>query len=699
MGAKRRDTTRQRTAPRFVLGFLLLAIIIAAGGYLYYSHYQRNYQAEIGNQLSAIGQLKADQLASWRTERLGDATSLSLNNTFAALVGRGLSAAGDPQAEKDLLAWLAIYREIYADYDEIRLLGPDGATGLSVPSPAPPLPSAVTQHLPEVLESGRIAFVDFYLESSDRSVHLTILVPIGGSQDGSHALGIVALRIDPTIYLYPLIARWPTPSSTAETLLVRRDGEDALFLNELKFMQDAALNLRIPLTSGDVPAVMAALGETGLVEGVDYRGVRVIADVRAVPDSPWFMVARMDLAEVYAPLQERLWQTVAIVGLALLGTGAGLAFISRHREARLYRDRASTAEALHALATRHEAILDSVPDIIMEVDNNKIYTWMNQPGRAFFGDDAIGHPASEFFSGEQKTYDAVQPLFDGDEGLIYVESWQRRRDGEKRLLAWWCRQLTDPAGNVTGALSTARDITDLRRAQEARELAAADLERSNKELEQFAYVASHDLQEPLRMVSSYVQLLAQRYEAQLDDKARKYIGYAVDGAVRMQQLIEDLLLYSRAGTRGGPLEPTDSLAALDGAVQNLAKAIEEKGASITHGDLPVVRADAPQLTQVFQNLLSNAVKFRGEAPPRIHVSAEDNGSVWTFSVRDNGIGIEPQYADRVFVIFQRLHTRQEYAGTGIGLAVCQRIIERHGGRIWFESEPGVGSTFYFTILK
>jgi light-regulated signal transduction histidine kinase (bacteriophytochrome) len=199
------------------------------------------------------------------------------------------------------------------------------------------------------------------------------------------------------------------------------------------------------------------------------------------------------------------------------------------------------------------------------------------------------------------------------------------------------------------------------------------------------------------MVSSYVQLLAQRYEGQLDDKAQKYIAYAVDGALRMQQLIEDLLVYSRAGARGGSLESVDSGSALAAAIQNLTKTIEESGAVITHDELPVVRANAPQLTQVFQNLLSNAIKFHGENPPRVHVSAEDKGHEWVFSVKDHGIGIDPQYKDRVFVIFQRLHTRQEYPGTGIGLAVCQRIVERHGGRVWFESEPGMGSTFYFSV--
>ncbi|MDP2268816.1 MAG: ATP-binding protein, partial [Deltaproteobacteria bacterium] len=227
----------------------------------------------------------------------------------------------------------------------------------------------------------------------------------------------------------------------------------------------------------------------------------------------------------------------------------------------------------------------------------------------------------------------------------------------------------------------------------------ADLERSNKDLEQFAYVASHDLQEPLRMVASYTQLLAQHYEGRLDEKAKKFMDYAVDGAVRMQRLINDLLTYSRITTQGKPLENTDTHALLGEAISNLATLIAEKRAVITNDNLPTVKADASQLMQVFQNLLANAIKFQGENVPHIHVSAQDKGREWIFAVRDNGIGIEMQYADRVFVIFQRLHTRQEYPGTGIGLAVCKRIVERHGGRVWFESEPGQGSTFFFTIMK
>ena len=242
-----------------------------------------------------------------------------------------------------------------------------------------------------------------------------------------------------------------------------------------------------------------------------------------------------------------------------------------------------------------------------------------------------------------------------------------------------------------------RDITERQRAEEKLKLTMADLARSNKDLEQFAYVASHDLQEPLRMVSSYTQLLARRYAGQLDAAANKYIAYAVDGANRMQRLIEDLLAYSRVGTRAKGFAPVDCAAVLDQALANLKASIEQSGAVVTHDPLPTVVHDKLLLVQLFQNLIGNAIKFHVEAPPRIHVSAEQKGDEWVLAVRDNGIGIDPQYAERIFTIFQRLHTNEEYAGTGIGLAICKKIVERHGGRIWVESHPGNGSTFCFTI--
>jgi PAS domain S-box-containing protein len=242
-----------------------------------------------------------------------------------------------------------------------------------------------------------------------------------------------------------------------------------------------------------------------------------------------------------------------------------------------------------------------------------------------------------------------------------------------------------------------RDITERNRVQQELTLKLEELARSNADLEQFAYVASHDLQEPLRMVISYTQLLARRYRGKLDASADEFVDFAVDGATRMQQLIQDLLSYSRLTIRGKELQFTETGVACNAALENLRESIKNANAEVSVGPLPTVLADATQLAQLFQNLIGNAIKYRNKRRPEIGVDARSNGNEWVFSVQDNGIGIEPQYFERVFQMFQRLHTRKDYSGTGIGLAICRKIVERHGGKIWVESQPGQGSTFLFTI--
>ncbi|GAB3735428.1 ATP-binding protein [Amycolatopsis oliviviridis] len=241
------------------------------------------------------------------------------------------------------------------------------------------------------------------------------------------------------------------------------------------------------------------------------------------------------------------------------------------------------------------------------------------------------------------------------------------------------------------------EVTDLERAQETIAVRTRELERSNSDLEQFAYVASHDLQEPLRKVASFCQLLQKRYQGKLDERGDQYIGFAVDGAKRMQALINDLLAFSRVGRRPGENVLLETGDLLDTALGNLEDAIAESGARVTHGDLPAVLGEKSLLTAVFQNLVGNAIKFRGEDPPEIEVSAERDGADWRFSVTDNGIGISDEYAERIFVIFQRLHGRGDYPGTGIGLALCRKIVEHHGGRVWLDTGVATGTRFCFTL--
>ncbi|PYT08716.1 MAG: hypothetical protein DMF49_04375, partial [Acidobacteria bacterium] len=246
-------------------------------------------------------------------------------------------------------------------------------------------------------------------------------------------------------------------------------------------------------------------------------------------------------------------------------------------------------------------------------------------------------------------------------------------------------------------LVLAAAVAERRRAEEVLGEKVLELGRSNANLERFAYVASHDLQEPLRMVSSFTELLARRYKGKLDADAEEFIHFTLEGARRMRQLIEDLLSYSRMGSKGRRLDPTDFEKALARALENLRHSIEESGGVVTHDPLPGLVADEAQVIQVFQNLVGNAIKFRGEEAPRVHVSAERNCNEWVLTVNDNGIGVDSRHFERIFIMFQRLHSRERYPGTGIGLAICKKIVEGHGGRIWVESEPGRGARFYFTF--
>jgi light-regulated signal transduction histidine kinase (bacteriophytochrome) len=293
-----------------------------------------------------------------------------------------------------------------------------------------------------------------------------------------------------------------------------------------------------------------------------------------------------------------------------------------------------------------------------------------------------------------------------ENGVAFVLDLTERKRVEEALrkahdeLEWRVLERTSELQQSNRRLAC--EVVERQRAEAVLAQRSQELARSNAELEQLAYVASHDLQEPLRMVASYMQLLEQQYTDRLDANAHEFIGFAVDGARRMQALIEDLLAYSRVGSSAKPLQPTDCAAVVQTVLRSLRMAIEESGAEIQCGTLPVVMGDAAQLTQLFQNLIANAIKFRGNQSPQIQLHAEPEdaeGAFWRFAVQDNGIGIAPEYFDRIFVMFQRLHSRSTYSGTGIGLAICKKIVERHGGRIWVESAFEKGSIFTFTLSR
>ena len=368
--------------------------------------------------------------------------------------------------------------------------------------------------------------------------------------------------------------------------------------------------------------------------------------------------------------------------------------------------RKQVEESVERLYHQNELVLNAAGEGIFGLDMQGKHTFVNPAAAQMLGytvNELIGrhsHTLWHYRKSDGSSYPVEEcPIYAAyKDGSVHHKDdevfW--RKDGTCFPVAYTSTPIIED-GNIVGAVVTFRDIRERKQAEEELNKLSDELARSNADLQQFAYTASHDLQEPIMVVAGFVKLLAKRYKGKLDEKADEFIEHAIDGTERMQVLIKDLLDYSRVGSTDKSFTPTDCLSVLDKAVFNLQIAIKESGAVITHDDLPTVTADSSQLARLFQNLISNAIKFCGKEAPKIHISAKQKEDEWIFSIKDNGIGIDPKFSEQIFVMFQRLHTKKEYPGTGIGLATCKKIIERHGGRIWVESEPGKGSTFFFVI--
>ena len=347
----------------------------------------------------------------------------------------------------------------------------------------------------------------------------------------------------------------------------------------------------------------------------------------------------------------------------------------------------------------NRSLIEASLDPLVTIGHDGKITDLNEATEQVTGysrDELIGTDFTNYFTEPEIAKEGYQEVF--KQGFISDYALEiQHKDGSIIPVLYNASVYQDESGKVIGVFAAARDVTTLKKAEIMLKLKIEELKRSNEELEQFAYVSSHDLQEPLRMITSYLQLLQRKYQGNLDDKADKYINFAVDGAVRMQNLIIDLLEYSRVDTGDDEPGSIDCKFILNKVLFDIKAVIKENNATISHDPLPEVMADSTQIVQVFQNLIINGIKFHGEEAPKIHISAEKIANEWVFSVQDNGIGIDQQYSERIFEIFKRLNSRDRYPGTGMGLAICKKIVERHGGRIWVESKLGKGSTFYFTL--
>jgi PAS domain S-box-containing protein len=875
-----RSTDEPKAArPPYVVAliFVLLSSGILIVGYVYHRNFERQYRTEIENVLASITDLKVSELAHWREEHLADAAQFYGNTAFSGLAERSLRIPGDVNARTSILAWFRQVRE--ADrYDRISLYDASLVERLSSPNGLEPADSLFLRYAAIAMRSHEVVFQDFYRDEHTDRVFLSILIPIVDARNSNRIIGMITMRIDPDKYIYPLLKRWPTPSRTAETLLIRKEENAALFLNRVRFNTDAALKLRIPLDSTDVPAVKAALGQSGIVEGRDYRGVPVIADVHAVPDSPWFLVARIDLSEVYAPLHERSRITILLMCVMFIGAASGFALLWRRQNVRFYKDQ--------YLAERERTWLHDV----IAWSLNEIYVIDPQTLRFKFANAGaqrnIGYSASELTEltpvdiapeYTEKTFRAMlRPLFTGEQGLLVIEAVHRRKDGSRYPVESHLQLVERPEGKVCLVIVT--DITERKRAESElrryvnqlsvinrldrvisstfdieevydtlvvemqqlfqfdrtslltlneqgtewqivkqwtsgepalmpkvwrkvegsvvewlllnkrtlvekrigeqetwpeNELLAKEgidsrvvvplivrgkvigamtlaskkpdaykkgdvevlesladqvgismhnammynkvgeyaatlekrvkertgqLEAANKELEAFSYSVSHDLRAPLRSIDGFSQIVTEEYSNKLDAEGRRILNVIRSNTQKMGELITDLLDLSRVTRDEMKTVRVDMATLANSVFREIASPDVQRKYSLSIEALPDAYGDPSLLRQVWRNLISNAIKFTATKDVRrIDIGTRSEDGMTVYSIRDSGVGFDPQYTHKLFGVFQRLHTTEEFEGTGVGLAIVQRIVHRHGGRVWAEGRIGEGATFYFAL--
>jgi PAS domain S-box-containing protein len=505
-----KEAATTRTSYVLFLIFIIMTISIMAIGYYYYRHYEQQYRLEIERQLSAIAELKTDELVHYRNDRFSDASILYKNASFSFLVRRFFIAPNNPEIKNQLQDWLGKYQFHYR-YDRVFLLDARRIERLSIPEAREPIAAMISQRSAEILRSREIYFEDFYRNEHNNKIYLTILVPVLDETDSSRVLGIVGFNINPEDYLYLLINRWPAPSQTAEAILVRRDGNNALFLNELRFQKNTALTLQSPLTNVNMPAVKAVLGTKGSVEGIDHRGVPVLANVRHIPGSPWFLVVRMDISEIYAPMRERAWQMIFSIIILLIGTGAGVGLVWRNQRVRFYREKFQAAEALRITEEKYRRLIEVLPDgVVVHSEGRIIYA--NPSTAKIIGAESpeklIGTPVMDFVHPDDREIVMNRIKQSLSEGSVAPTTEERfiRLDGT--LLTAEVSGVPISYGDKQAMLTVINDITERKRAEEA----LRESEASLKEAQSLGKIGNwaYDIQKQTIVWSDQTYILYER---------------------------------------------------------------------------------------------------------------------------------------------------------------------------------------------
>lgn len=713
-----------RITPRFTLVLVLYAAALFIGvGLFAYNSGRETLRSAAISELQSTALEKEAALNQWIDDKQTDITVLAANPAVTQAAAVLLTADRGSQEfreARDLFVAGVQPHLINEEFLEVSLLHPQ--TGLVFASTTPNEEGKFKEDRTYFLNGRSGPFIQNpYYSVALQDITMTASAPVTGPD--SEFLAVIAAQLD-LAEMNKIISRRTEIHETDDAYLVNTSN---LFATQPRFLTDPAV-LQRGIHTEDVKLCLQK--QSGVIETSDYRNEPVIVLYRWLPERNLCLVVNLDEAEAYQPIRTFGW-TIAAGSLIALLAAVVLAFaLARSLTRPILALQEGTARfARGDLETRlDETSQDELGQLAVEFNKMAqalveqqttirrraeqffnlgpdLFCTLNATGRLLDLNPAwkqsLGYNPEEL-AGKVLTHTvhpedvpATQAALKKivREGTGRFESRFLHKEGHYRWLAWVV--VTSPQDELLYA--AARDITDRRLVEERLRQQAEELERSNRDLEEIAHVASHDLQEPLRLVSTNVQFLSRRYLGRLDQDADEFIGFTLEGTSRMKSLLADLLAYTSISTSLRDYAPVDMEAVFTQVLDNLQKEIENNRAIVTHDPLPIVLGDAAHLMLLVQSILDNAIKFRGKEPPRVHMGVSQVTDRWLFYVRDNGIGIDPRYTERVFVIFQRLHSRDDYPGTGAGLAISRKIVERHGGRIWVDSEPGKGATFYFTL--
>ena len=675
---------------RLVLILGGVVALLMAGAFLFFRMETHRIQQDKYSEIETIARLKVGDLVQWRKERLGDVLVLSRVPLVRKVMTDPQGRRGNTDQWRDLHQWLSLVQRVHG-YPQILLAGVQAEVVISVPDVMDiPVP-VIRKEIQDALSSPGPVMGEIYrLDSGDLYLDVACAV----RSESGQPIGVVLVSIHAGDYVIPLITDWPTPSASAESLLVRRVGDEIEYLNELRHQTNTALLLRMPLSRADLPAVQAALGQTGFCVGKDYRGVDVLADLRSVPDTDWFMVTKVDTAEILKEVHTRAALILAILSaLTILAVGI-TAYVYRTHQVQ---ERIQAEAGLRAAKDYAENLIATANAMVIGLDRSGNVVVFNKAAEEITGYRMEELQNRNWFEvlvprdRYPQVWDVFEKLAAGELPRNF-ENPVLTKSGDERYIAWQNNQVVDN-GSIVGSISFGLDITERRRMEEL-------LRRQNEELLRFTYAVSHDLKSPVVTILSFLGYLEKDIQAADPARIADDLGYIRRAAEKMSLLLNEVLELSRIGHKANPAEDVTLRVLVGEALDLVAGRMTKGGVKVQVSAQPVIlHGDRPRLLEVFQNLLDNAAKFMGNQPaPRVEVGVEESGAEPVIFVRDNGMGIDPRHQNKLFRLFEKLQPEME--GAGMGLIMIKRIIESHGGRIWAESEGlGKGTTFLFTLAQ